>query len=99
MWDKEVVPDSKEYLCIHEIPRPTTPTPLPQPIAVIPAPQPYQGVPSMPPQQTDQVEVAPEFEWKEPGISEDIPDLLDVPQEVMSDFDAWAQDVLHSSFR
>ena len=27
-----------------------------------------------------------------------IPDLLDVPQELMSDFDAWAQDVLSYQF-
>ena len=27
MWDKELVPDSREYLCIHEIPRLATPTP------------------------------------------------------------------------
>ena len=27
-------------------------------------------------------------------ILEDIPDLLDVPDEVLSDFEAWAQSVL-----
>ena len=28
------------------------------------------------------------------NIPKDIPDLLDVPEEVMSDFDIWAQDLL-----
>ena len=27
-------------------------------------------------------------------IPEDIPDLIDVPEDVMSDFDAWAHDML-----
>ena len=31
-------------------------------------------------------------------IQEDIPDLLDVPEEVISDFDVWAQDVLSYQF-
>ena len=26
VWDKEPVPDSREYLCIHKIPRLATPT-------------------------------------------------------------------------
>ena len=52
----------------------------------------------MPPQQPDQVEVPPEFELMELGISEDLPDLFDVPQEVMSDFDAWTHDILSYQF-
>ena len=31
-------------------------------------------------------------------ILDDIPDLLDVPKEVMSEFDTWAQDVLSYQF-
>ena len=27
MWDEELVPDSRGYLCIHEIPRLATPHP------------------------------------------------------------------------
>ena len=37
----------------------------------------------------------PDYELMEPDIPEDIPDLLDAPEEVMSEFDAWAQDVLN----
>ena len=97
VWDEEPVPDSREYLCIHEIPRQTT-QPIPQPVAVTPPPQPNQGVSFMLPQQPDQVEVPLEFEMIELDIPEDIPDLLDVPQEVMSDFEAWTQDVLCYQF-
>ena len=85
MWDKEPVPDSRESFCIHEIPRPATPTP---PLYHQPYPQLNQGVPDTMPQQPDRVEVSPEFELMELDIQEDIPDLLDVPQEVVSNFDA-----------
>ena len=47
VWDEELVPDSREYLCIYEIPRLTTPTP--QPVPLTPPQQPNQGVPAMPP--------------------------------------------------
>ena len=50
------------------------------------------------PQQPDQVEVFQEFEVLELDIPEDKTDLLDVPQEVMPDFDAWGQDVLSYQF-
>ena len=96
VWDEDLVPDSREYLCIHEIPRLATPNP--QPIPVTPPPQPNQGVPATLPQQPDQVEVSPQFELMELDIPEDIPDLLDVPKEVMSDFDAWALGVLSYQF-
>ena len=36
-----------------------------------------------------------DYELMELDILEDILDLLDIPEEVMSDFDAWAQDVLN----
>ena len=44
------------------------------------------------------MEVSPEFELMELDIPKDTPDLLDVPQEVMSDLDAWAQYVLRYQF-
>ena len=53
-----------------------------------PPPQPDQEVPATLLQQPDQVKVPLEFELMELDIPEDIADLLDVPQEVMSDFDA-----------
>ena len=96
VWDEESVQDSRKSICIHEIPRPATPTA--QPVPAIPPLQPDQGIPAMLPQQPDQVEVLLEFELMEPDIPEDIPDLLDVPQEVMSEFDAWAHDVLSYQF-
>ena len=52
----------------------------------------------MPPKQPDQVKVPPEFELMELDITEVIPDLLDIPEEMMSDFDAWDQDVLGYQF-
>ena len=63
-----------------------------------PSLQPDQGIPTMPPEEHYQVEVSPEFELMELDIPEDIPDLLDVPHEVMSDFDACAHDVLSYQF-
>ena len=56
--------------------------------------QPNQGVPAMLPQLPYPIEASPEIELMELDISEDILDLLDIPEEVMSDFDTWAQDVL-----
>ena len=60
--------------------------------------QPNPHSPNKEPQQSDQVEVPPEVQLMELDIPEDISDLLDVPQEVMSDFDAWANDVLSYQF-
>ena len=96
VWEKESLPDSMEYCCIHEIPRPATPPPYPQPAPVTPPVQPHQGVPASPPQH--QVEVPQELVLMELDILDDIPDLLAMPKEVMSDFDAWAQDVLSYQF-
>ena len=97
VWDEEPVPDSREYIYIHEI-LCWSPTPTPQPVPVTPPLQPNQGVPATPTQQPDEAEVPPEFELMELDIPEDIPDLLDVPAEVMSDFDSWVQDVLSYQF-
>ena len=74
--------------------RPATPSPHPQPVQATQPLKPDQGVPATLPQQPEQVEVPLEFELMELHIPEDIPDLLDIPEEVMSNFDAWAQDVL-----
>ena len=57
-----------------------------------------QGVQATPPLQPNQVEVPLEFEMMELDIPKDIPNLLHVPQEVMSDFNAWVQDVLNDQF-
>ena len=93
VWSKEPVLDSHEYLCIHEIPRPAIPTSQTnQGVPAIQPPHPNQGVPAMPPQQPGQVERPPDV--LKLDIPESIPDLLDVPEEVISDFEAWAQSVL-----
>ena len=100
VWSKEPVPDSQGYLCIHEIPRPAiTPNqPLPQPIPTTPPPQLNQELPVTPSPQPDQVKMPLDYELMDLDILEDIPDLLDVPEHVMCDFDAWVQDVLSYQF-
>ena len=98
MWGEDLVQESRKSLCIHEIHRLATPTPPLQPIPATPPPQANQEIPATPSQQPDQVEVPPEFQLMELDIPEGIPDLLDVPQEEMSDFDAWAHDVLSYQF-
>ena len=97
VWDEEPVSDSREYFCTLKIPRPTTPLPHPQPAPVTLPPQPHQGVPASPPQH--QVDVPLELELMELDIPDDILDLLDMPKEVMSDFDAWAKDVVSYQFK
>ena len=87
MWDEEPVPDRREYLCIHEIPRPATPPP-----------QPNQGLPYTPSQQPNQVEVSPEFELIKLDIPADIPLLIDLSKDKLSDFEAWTPDVLSYQF-
>ena len=89
---KEPVPGSWEYLCKDEVPRPATPTnqPSPQPIPITPPCSPIKEYQSLHPHQPDQVEMLPDYELMEL----DIPDLLDIPKKVMSDFDVWAQDIL-----
>ena len=90
LWDKEPVPDSMEYLCMHEIPMLATP----QLIPVTPPLHPGQGAPATLPQQPDPVEASLEFELMELNIPDDKPDLLDIPAEVMFNFNARAQHVL-----
>ena len=48
------------------------------------------------PQQPNQVEVPPESEFMELDIPDDIPDLIDVPEDTVLDFEAWAHNVLRS---
>ena len=96
VWFEEPVLDSWEYLCTHEIPRSATPPnqPPPQSIPATPSQQPDQGVPVTPSPQPDQVEMPPDYELMDLNIPEDIPDLLHIPEEVMSEFDVWTQDML-----
>ena len=63
-----------------------------------PLPQPNQGLPDTPPQQSNQVEVPPELELMELDVPDDIPDLIDVPKDIVLDFEAWAHDVLSYQF-
>ena len=50
--------------------------------------------PAIPPLQPNQVEVPPEPEQMDIKIPEDLPDLIKVPKELLSDFDSWANSVL-----
>ena len=96
LWSEEPALDSWEYLCIHDIPRPANPPnhSFLQPVPAAPPPQPNQGVPVTPSPQPDQVEMLPDYELMELDILEDIPDLVYIPEKMMSEFDDWAQDVL-----
>ena len=55
--------------------------------------QEYLGIHKIPRPAT-KVETPPDHELMELNIQEDIPDLTDVPEEVISDFDAWVQSLL-----
>ena len=74
------------------------PPPHPQPVPVTPAPQPNQGLPDTPPQHPNQVEVPPELELMELDVLDDIPDLIDMPEDTVLDFEAWAHNVLSYQF-
>ena len=65
-----------------------------QEVPATPSPQPNQGVPTTLPLQPDQTEMTWDHNFKELDIPKDILDLIDVPEEVISDFDTWAQSVL-----
>ena len=56
---------------------------------------PTQRVTATSPLQPDQIEMPPDYELMELDIPEDTPDLLDVPEEVISSFNALVQNVLH----
>ena len=92
--DKEPVLDSREYLCIHEIPRLATSPPHPQSVSVMTPSHLDQGLADTPSQQPNQVEGTPELELMELDVLDDIPDLIDVPKDIVSDFEAWPHDVL-----
>ena len=47
-------------------------------------------MPATPSPQHDQVEMPIEPELMDTDIPEDIPDFIDVPEKILSDFDAWA---------
>ena len=95
VWSKEPVPDSQEDLCIHDIPRPATPSPQPnQRVPSTPPLQHNQGLPATPAPHPDQIEMPPDHEVMELNIPGDVPDLINVPKEVISDFDTWVQTVL-----
>ena len=44
--------------------------------------------------QPDQVEMPPEPEHMNLDIPEDIPDLINIPEEILLDFESWAHSVL-----
>ena len=98
MWSEECVLDSQVYLCILEIPRLAIPPNWPplQPIPPTPSPQLSQELPVTLHPQPNQVQMPQHYELMdlELDIPKDILDLLDVPQDVMSNFNTWVQDVL-----
>ena len=49
---------------------------------------------SHPPPQANELEMPPETELMDIDIQEDIPDLIHIPEEILSDFDVWAHSVL-----
>ena len=71
VWSEEPIPNSQQHMCIHQIPKPATPSPQP-----------------------DQVEVPQELEQMDIDIPENLPDIINVPKELLSDFDSWAHSVL-----
>ena len=50
--------------------------------------------PATPPPQLIQVEVSPEPEQMDVEMQDDVPDVTDIPKELLSDFDSWAHSVL-----
>ena len=70
--------DSHEYLCIHLIPRQAT---SPQPHQVEIPPEPEQSATPTP--QPNQMEMPPEPENMDIDIPEDIPDLINIPEEIL----------------
>ena len=79
VWLEQPIPN-RQWLCIHQIQHwsITGHTPVP----TTPAPQPVQE------------EVLPEGEEMNISILDDLPDDINVPKELYSDLDSWAQSVL-----
>ena len=84
-------------MCIHKILRPATPPQQPNQV-VMPANPPSQPnqvvMPANPPSQPNHMEMPPDHEHMELDIPEDLQDLIDILEEVLLDFDAWAYSVL-----
>ena len=60
-----------------------------------PHPEPNQvAIPATSLPQPDQVQMPPEPELMEVDIPEDTPNLIDVPEEILSGFDTWSHSVL-----
>ena len=79
VWPEEPVLN-RQQLCIHQILCHSITGHTPRPAT--PPPQPIQE------------EVLPEAELVETSILDDLPDVINVPKELTSDFDSWAQSVL-----
>ena len=80
---------------IHEIPRQGIPPLHPnQEVPGAPPPQPNHRVPATPSLQPDKREMPLDHKLMELNIPEDILNLINVPEEVKSDFGAWAQSML-----
>ena len=98
VWSDQPVQDSQEYLCIHEILRQATPSPKSNQVDIPATPnlQPNQvEMPTTPPPQSEQVEMSPQYKLMELDFPDDMPDLIGILEEVLSDFDAWSHSVLH----
>ena len=63
---------------------------------VTPPPQPNQGFPALPPQHQLVMPLA--LDIKDLDEPNDIPDLIDVPKEIVLGFEALANDVLNYQF-
>ena len=50
--------------------------------------------PTTSPPQPNQAEVPPELEQMDVEILDDLPDIINIPKELLSDFDSWAHSVL-----
>ena len=90
VWSEEPVPNNWEYMCIHLLPRPATPSPQPNQVEMLSEPE----QPAAPTPQPDHVEMSPVSENMDIDIPEDTPDLINIPEEILSDFDAYAHSVL-----
>ena len=75
-----------------QVSNPTPEKPIHMDLPAIPPPQPHQVGDASDPTSTNRD--APRNELMELDIPEDKPDLTDIPDEVLSDFDAWAHSML-----
>ena len=69
--------------------------PIPKPNKVeMPAIPPATQSSGNPTPKPEQVEIPPQYELMELDIPDNMPDLIDILEEVLLDFDAWAHSVL-----